>query len=157
MGVNNIGSFINNMAFEAESNVKGRTVSEPFLNKNPCKEGEVFESCRKYYHRRDTQACPHWQTSRKVTNQSSDRCLPPSALPSGNRLRILMQFFLVWKLSKTIKFSPSRPLTLLLFSLFFDCLVLPPAAPDETMCFITLMTIDQPCRMLLSLDLLRQG
>lgn len=32
------------MTFEAELNVNGRTVNEPFVKKNPCKEGEVFES-----------------------------------------------------------------------------------------------------------------
>ena len=49
MGGNKIGSFINNMTFEAELNVNGRTVNEPFVKKNPCKEGEVFESGRTCY------------------------------------------------------------------------------------------------------------
>lgn len=53
MGGNKIGSFINNMTFEAELNVNGRTVNEPFVKKNPCKEGEVFESGKKCYHQRN--------------------------------------------------------------------------------------------------------
>ena len=49
MGGNKIGSFINNMNFEVELNVNGRTVNEPFIKKYPCKEGKVFESGKTCY------------------------------------------------------------------------------------------------------------
>ena len=72
---------------------RGKKADQPFGKKNAC---GGLESAKKSYHRcrqQATQASVHWQTTRKVTKQSSDRSYPSSAVLSANRFRIPVTFF----------------------------------------------------------------